>query len=171
MSKLETIRNQYLEKIALNKMRSDPYAGATLKISLTDAEDKKKSQATLLIEIGSQYTLFHCPQNDAYTEIIEQGVIKILPLRTRDYREFLGHEFFALTGKGAHTTALSDALNTLEAIAKHRGQSHPVSLRLAYLDDRIYIDMGCPQWRVIEVTKTGWRILDKSPVKFYRGAE
>ena len=137
-------------------------------ISLFDDKGGKKSQSTLLIEIGNQYTLFHCPQNDAYIEISEQGITKILPLRTKDFREFIGHKFFELTDKGANAPAISDALNTLEAIAKHKGKKHTVYLRLANLGDKIYIDLGCQNWRAIEITSAGWRIVNKSPVKFYR---
>jgi hypothetical protein len=141
---------------------------ATEQISLFDDNGGKKSQSTLLIEIASQHTLFHCPQKDAYIEISDQGITKILPLRTKDFRELLGHEFFKLTGKGANTTAISDALNTLEAIAKHKGEEHPVYLRLANLGDKIYIDLGCKKWRAIEITRAGWTIVNKAPVKFYR---
>jgi hypothetical protein len=38
-------------------------------IKLTDSDDKKKSQATLLIEIGKQSKLFHDDNKDAYAEI------------------------------------------------------------------------------------------------------
>ena len=156
--------NEYIEPLADDKQETPPAE----KIKLFDANGAKKSQSTLLIEIASQHTLFHCPQKDAYIEISDHGITKIFPLRTKDFRELLGHEFFKLTGKGANTTAISDALNTLEAIAKHEGEEQNIYLRLANLDDKIFIDIGCPKWQVIEVIKTGWQIIAKSPVKFYR---
>jgi hypothetical protein len=162
MTQLVGSWDEYLEAMA------DDEQDEILPISLFDANGGKKSQSTLLIEIASQHKLFHCPQNDAYIEISDQGITKIFQLRTRDFRELLGHEFFKLTGKGANTTAISDALNTLEAISKHEGEEHAVYIRLANLDDKIIIDIGCHKWHVIEVTRSGWRILDKSPVKFYR---
>jgi hypothetical protein len=41
-------------------------------------------------------------------------------------------------------------------------------LRNAYHDGRHYIDLCDEQWRVVEVDASGWRLLNRSPVKFRR---
>ena len=45
---------------------------------------------------------------------------------------------------------------------------HDVYLRVAELDGKIYIDLGDPNWRVVEVDASGWRVIDNSPVRFRR---
>lgn len=133
-------------------------------ISLFDDDGGKKSQATLLIDIGKRYQLFHCPIPDAYAQIDKQ----VLPLKSADFKSTLSHDFFKLTGKGCNTRALGDALSTLECIAKYGNPRHPIHTRVANLGSEIYLDIGCKDWRVIRIDKDGWQILDDSPVKFVR---
>jgi len=68
----------------------------------------------------------------------------------------------------ADANALTSALATLAAQAEFKGPEVPIYLRVAGVGGNIYIDMGDPEWRAIEVTKAGWHVLDNSPVKFYR---
>jgi hypothetical protein len=133
-------------------------------ISLFDNDGGKKSQTTLLIEIGSRYPLFHCPNKDGYVQVGKQ----VLPIRSSDFKEQLSHEFFNLTGKGCNAKAIGDALSTLESIAKYQKNCHKVYIRVANLGDTVYLDIGGKDWRVIQIDKDGWQIVDESPVKFVR---
>jgi hypothetical protein len=45
-----------------------------------------------------------------------------------------------------------------------------VHVRFARSSDVIYLDMADDEWRAIEVTKDGWRVLKNPPVLFRRGA-
>jgi hypothetical protein len=38
------------------------------------------------------------------------------------------------------------------------------------LDGRLYLDLGDEAWRAVEIDATGWRIIDKPPVRFRRAA-
>jgi hypothetical protein len=144
----------------------DPRQDSTPDIDLLDADGKKKSQATVLIELGQLNKLFHCPNNDAYATIGDRQAV--MALRSRDFREHLSHAFFKLTGKGCNANALTDALATLESIAKFNNSQHDVYMRVANLDKSICLDTGCPDWRVIEIKADGWQTLDTPPVKFIR---
>lgn len=133
------------------------------KIKLTDNDDKKKSQSTVLIEIGKQFKLFHDDNKDAYAEI--SGNV-VYPLRSKEFKELLSHDFFKLADKGCNTNAVSDAINTLEAIAKHQGEKHPVHIRVFNDTKHILIDV-CDQERcVITIDANGWRVDKGGGVKF-----
>ena len=43
-------------------------------------------------------------------------------------------------------------------------------VRFARSRDAIYLDMCDDQWRAIEVTAEGWRVVEEPPVLFRRGA-
>jgi hypothetical protein len=122
-------------------------------IDLFDADGKKKSQATLLIELGQAHALFHCPNKDSYALVGKHQAV--MALRSRDFREHLSHAFYQLTGKGCNSNAMTDALATLESIAKYNSPMHPVHLRVACLDKTVYLDMGCPNWHVAKITTAG----------------
>lgn len=134
-----------------------------------DKDGKKKSQATLLIELADRFELFHDPDLNAYA--VDTGEVRrVYAVRSKDFRNRLSGDFFTLTQKGCNGNAVSDALATIEAKAIHMGQRRPVYLRVARVDDCIYIDLADEQWRVVRVTSSGWEILDRSPVDFIRRA-
>ena len=43
-------------------------------------------------------------------------------------------------------------------------------VRVGGLDGRLYLDLGDEAWRAVEINVTGWRIIDKPPVRFRRAA-
>ena len=60
------------------------------------------------------------------------------------------------------------AIETIAAKAKYEGQEHKVHVRVAEHGGAIYIDIGGEDWKAIEVSKSGWTIIDKPPVRFAR---
>lgn len=138
------------------------------KISLTDDDGKKKSQSTLLIEVGQQGKLFHCSSGDAYTEIIQGSVTATLKVRSREYKEYLCHKLYKLTDKGANSNAIADAITTLEAEAKFNGKEVTIAVRSHHNVDSVFIDMGTKDRSIIEVKSTGWKSVNKAPIKFIR---
>jgi hypothetical protein len=141
----------------------------TAEIDIEDADGKRKSQATLLIELADRFELFHDPDLNAYA--VDTGEVRrVYAVRSKDFRNRLSGDFFSLTAKGCNGNAVSDALATIEAKAIHAGQRRPVYLRVARVGDCIYIDLADDRWRVVRVACEGWEILDRSPVDFIRRA-
>ena len=132
------------------------------------ATGKPKSQATLLIEIGSRYRLFHDQDRNGYAIVPRKEAREVWPIRSLGFRHILAGEFFTLTSKGFNRNAAADALDTLEAKAVHTGKLQTVYLRVARTAGALYMDLCDEGWRVIEVKPEGWQILDRSPVHFIR---
>jgi hypothetical protein len=65
---------------------------------------------------------------------------------------------------------MADAIETLAARADYDGESHPVAIRVARQDGRIYLDLANAAWQAVEIHADGWRIVDDPPVKFRRPA-
>jgi hypothetical protein len=73
------------------------------------------------------------------------------------------------TANGAtNATSLRDAIAELQAQAMFRGEELEVHVRVAYVDGSVFIDLGDPDWRCVQITATGWRVLDQHPVRFRR---
>ena len=89
-------------------------------------------------------------------------------IRSKGFKDWLGHELYKLIGKGGNSQAVQDAVCTIEAQAKFDHEERRVFRRVAYAGNRIYIDLCDSSWKVIEVDANGWRVLDKSPVMFTR---
>jgi hypothetical protein len=136
--------------------------------SLFEPNGRPKSRSTLLIELASPWEVFHDADRNGYIVLLRDGIREVHPIRTTAFRQWLNGAFFALTGKGCSNTAVADALDTIEARAVYAGPKASVYLRIAHFADRIVIDLSNDRWQAVEVTKTGWSVLDTSPVNFIR---
>lgn len=132
-----------------------PYAGA-------------QSQADALIELANSAELFHSPDGVAYADIDINGHRQTWPIRSRSFKQCLGRLWFDKTGGVPSASAMGTALQAIEARAQFDAPERRVFVRVGREADRLYIDLGDPTWRAIEVDAYGWRILDRPPVRFRR---
>ena len=143
---------------------NEPYQN----VDLFYENGKRKSRATVLIEIGEQLEKFHDSNGETYVIIPINGHNEIWAMKSKKFKEWLSSQYYKLSKSGTDRSSVNDALSTLAAMAKDEGTERQVYLRVTGDNDRIYIDLCDPTWRVIEVDAAGWRILDKSPVMFIR---
>ena len=137
-------------------------------------EERPPSQSTLLLEMANEAGLLfiHTPEHEPYVLTPVDTHVETLPLRGRGFGAWLRTRFYEETGKAANNQAVSDALGVLEQRAL-KGERVPVSVRIASEQDgAVYLDLGGPDWRVVEVTSTGWRVIHgaEAPVYFRRPA-
>ncbi len=108
--------------------------------------------------------------------VTQDGVEKAFEIGTSSFIEWLSYRYYQTTanpaanikGKSASEQAVKQACFALAGIAKHDGEKHRFYLRAApYLNGHV-IFMGNDSWQVIEVLPTGWRVLNESPVKFWK---
>lgn len=135
-------------------------------------EERPPSQSTLLLELVEEDGLafVQTPEAEPYVIVPVDAHVETLPLRGRGFGAWLRARFYDETGKGASNNAVSDALGVLEQRAL-KGERVPVSVRVASeVDGALYIDLGRPDHRAVEVTATGWRIIEgaEAPVFFRR---
>jgi hypothetical protein len=138
------------------------------RIDPEDADGRKKSQATLLLELAQRATRLHDADGRGYAVHVDKGIRRVWPVRSKAFKDWLCGGFFALTGKGCNTKSLNDALATVEAIALHKGVTSTFHLRVARQDGALFIDLCDDEWRCIRVDKVGWEVLKRSPVNFIR---
>jgi hypothetical protein len=131
-------------------------------------ESPRKSIATRLLELANDFSFFHDPQDRGFVRLSIGGHVEVWPLNYAQFRKLLAQAFYKRTDSVANRNALADAISTLEGRALFDSPEEPVFLRVAPHGENILIDLCDPQWRVIEVTPAGWRILNESPVAFIR---
>lgn len=113
--------------------------------------------------------LWHDPDNNAFASIPINGHWENWPVTSRPFKTWLCGRHHDATGGAVGGQALQDALRVIEAKAIHHGPERPTFLRVGEQDGKIYIDLGGPDWRAVEVTANdGWRVIDKAPVMFLR---
>jgi len=134
-----------------------------------DDRSPKTSQATLIINLveAEGIELWHTPNGDPFATLTLDGHREHHPL-TRVVRDYVARAFFRKHKRAASSAALTDATATLAGMAKFDGAEHPVAVRLAGHDGKLYLDLGTLDWQVVEITAAGWQVTTTSPVRHWR---
>lgn len=134
------------------------------------AQDQRKSQATLLAELGREAELFHTPGADAegYATFKVDLHRETCALRSRRFRQWLVRRFWREYGKAAGASAVQAAIEVLTGKALFESPEQSVHVRVAAIGDAVYLDLADQDWSVVEVTAAGWQVLNDSAVKFIR---
>jgi len=132
----------------------------------------RRSQASLLTEIGEECRLWHTPTGEGYATAQVDGHVEHMLIRSEGFETFLAGKFWRQHRQAASGPSLSAAVQALEADARFSGPEHSVHLRVAQTDSHLYVDLGQGDWSLVEVGAEGWRILtaDAAPVRFRRPA-
>ncbi len=135
--------------------------------SAEPAEMETQAQALLkLADEGAQF--FHAPDAMAYADVRVSGHRETWPVKSKSFRLWLTRRFYE-TRKGApNSEALKSALAVLEAKARFDGAELALHVRIAGACGKLYVDLGDPTWRSVEIDATGWRIIAEPPVRFRR---
>jgi hypothetical protein len=141
------------------------------------AEGKGPSQRDKLLSVADQGTFWRCPDDVAYATIPVAGHLEHHRVRSQRFREWLmvtaSQEFsMEIAGKIRPATfgknAVEDALMACEAMAAAGGIIMPASLRVSQTEDALYIDLGTLDWKAVEITPSGWRVIPRAPVPILR---
>ncbi|MBX5465471.1 MAG: hypothetical protein IRZ26_07960 [Clostridia bacterium] len=131
-------------------------------------EPGKPTQAQVLIQLAQAAELWHSPDGEAYATFGAGGHRESWPVRSKGFKSWLVSRFFEAEGKPPSAQAMQDALGYLEAVGLFRGPEYPVFVRVAEAGGAVYLDLGDPEWRAVEVTPGGWRVVQDPPVRFRR---
>lgn len=128
----------------------------------------KDGQATVAFGMAVDWDLWHTPDGDAYATFFVGDHRETWPLSSRRMKRHVAKCFFDREGKAISPEALASALNLMEGQALFDGDEHDVHIRMAEHEGNIYLDLCNPQWQVVEITPSGWQVLNESPVRFRR---
>jgi hypothetical protein len=148
------------------EVRGDDTAGG----DASDAEERKPTQAELLVHCASGADLFHTPAGDSYATVTVRGHCETHLVKAKGFRRWLVRVYFERYDRPPGNQALQDALGLLEARAEFDGPEREVYVRVAGHGGNIYIDLANEDWQVVEITPAGWRVVsgEDAPVRFRR---
>ena len=136
-----------------------------------DVSEADRQTADLLADMAQQRcTLFHDTDGQPYATFCSGGHRECWPIKSQGFIEWLSYEFYRSERRAPAETAVKTALGTLSGHAKFAGEQKLVAVRVANLGGSILIDLCNEAWQAIEVTLSGWRLLDESPVMFVRSS-
>jgi len=145
------------------KERKEPIADKLIKIAVEKSYRDEDSEP----KAGG---FFHTSDSIAYVDIEIDGWRETWPVRSRGFRRWLVRIYYEATGTAPNSEALQAALGLCEARAHFDGPEREVYTRIGGANSKIYIDLANERWQAIEITSTGWRLLDSKqvPIRFRR---
>jgi hypothetical protein len=128
------------------------------------------TQADILIDLAGAAELFHAADGTAFADLDINGHRETWPVRTKGFKRWLARQFYEATNGAPSSEALQSALNVVEAKAHFDAPERPVFIRVGGIDGRLYLDLGDEAWHAVEITTTGWCVVENPPVRFRRAA-
>jgi hypothetical protein len=131
---------------------------------------RQATQADILVAISDAAELFQTSGEEAYADVEIGGHRETWRVRSRGFRRWLMRRFYEEMGGAPNSEAVGSALNVIEAKAHHNTEVRTGHVRVAGYEGNIYLDLCDKGWRAIEITASGWSIVDNPPVRFRRTA-
>jgi hypothetical protein len=133
-----------------------------------DACGRGPTQADILIGLAQSAELFQAPDGRGYVDIAVNGHRETWLIRSKELKNWLTRLYYERTGGAPNSEALQSTLNVLEAKAQFDAPERMVHVRVARLDNCLYLDLCDESWRAIEIDAAGWRTVENPPVRFKR---
>jgi ABC-type oligopeptide transport system ATPase subunit len=138
----------------------------------TAEEGEKLKEADRLIALALEHgvALFIGHDGEIYADVQVNQHRETHRVGNRGFAEWLEALSYKTWRRSVSRQALTDAKSTLEAMARHGEQrvEHRVWSRVARLENRLYLDLGRPEWDAVEIDENGWRVVAAPPVRFIR---
>jgi energy-coupling factor transporter ATP-binding protein EcfA2 len=138
------------------------------KLFLPNAELQTESTRLVRLIQPACLQLFHTPEQVAYADLKTDGYHQTLRLDSNIFRDWLARCYYNKYHKTPRAAILQEVIKVLQGIALFEGDECPVYVRLAARGERIYLDLCRPEGAVVEVSPTGWRVINNPPVRFRR---
>ena len=123
----------------------------------------------LLALVQERAKLFHDPDGACYATFEQGNHKETWGLSSKGFGDWLGYLAYKEIDFTPSETTIKAALCVMRGIALHDGEEHAVYLRSAPLSCGGYmIDLTDEHWRAVEVTTTGWQIVEQPSVRFIR---
>jgi hypothetical protein len=128
----------------------------------------KQGQGSETAAIAAETELFHTPDGDAFVDIEVRGHRESHRVRSKAFKQWISFSYYSEHGKPPASEALEQALVLTEGKARFDASERDAHLRVACVEEKIYLDLADDRWRAVEIDRRGWRVIDRSPVRFRR---
>jgi hypothetical protein len=157
-----------LPRIPLSEWES---LGNSIHQKTEENSTRKKPVAKLLIELALKLgSLWHDSTGTGWVDFYVEGNQQTARLRSKRFRDFLAQVLWEREERSINSEGWSEAVGTLEGLARFSGPEREAFLRVGKHENSIYLDLGTDDWSVVRVSPNGWQIIPYSecPVRFYR---
>ena len=112
--------------------------------------------------------LFRSRDGHVFADIFDGAIRQTWPVQSKQFSQWLARAYFETMGKIATPAQLKAAINLVEAQAQADSPERQVFHRVGEFEGRGYLDLADDTWSAIEIDASGWRVVQKPPVRFVR---
>lgn len=134
----------------------------------TKGKTEQPTTAQILLAMADEAELFHAPDGNGYASFPVREHREIWRIESSAFRHWFVRRYYERFQKLPAREALRDVIEALDHRALYEAPEYPVSLRLATAGGCVYLDLGTPDWQVVEISKEGWKVIQSPPVRFRR---
>jgi hypothetical protein len=134
-----------------------------------DGKGPRLPVAERLVELVTQNSIaFFKDQYDTpYARIHSMDHYEIVKVESNKFKRHLVGLYFEKENKVANAEAVSNAVQVLQARAEYRGDTIPLTLRVAWHNGDIYYDLTNARWQSVKITNESWSISDEIPTPLF----
>lgn len=120
-------------------------------------------------EVLEGVELYRTPGRMPYAGVELDGRTVYVPIRDGAFADLLRIRYLDATGEAPEERELTRRLNTLAALAKHRGAEAGLHVRFGTTSaGEVYVDRGALDGSFVRITPDGWEVVGESPIHFWR---
>jgi putative DNA primase/helicase len=156
--RLEQERNQIIDNA------NEKYGGGNDRPNGASSDDKRSVAEKLIDLISQNSNSFFKDQYDVpFARIHNTDHHEIVRVGSDKFKRYLGRLYYENENKVANTEALTNAVQVLQAKSEYRGDTIPLSLRVASHNGDIFYDLTNEKWQCVRITREYWQLLDEAP--------
>ena len=131
-------------------------------------EESSLPQRDRLVKLAASAELWHTSAGDTFASMPVGDHFENWPLRSKGFKRWVVNQYRVECHSVPSAQSMEEALRGLDAIAAIDGAELEAPIRVAQHDDKIYLDLADESWRAVEVSASGWRVIERAPPKFQR---
>jgi hypothetical protein len=133
-------------------------------LMIAGADHDQSSEA----ERAKKLEFFRSSDGSVFADVYEGAIRKTWPVRSKTFSQWLARKYFEIENGIATPGQLKTTINQIEAEAQIGFPERQVFCRVGEFEDRRYLDLADENWSAIEIDASGWRVVQRPPVRFVR---
>jgi len=165
------LKQEEPNKDPLNTNYSDVQESNSVKTSekkSAKAKDDISKAESLIKKALENGEFFRDEMNRPFATIDINGKKRTIKVNSGDFRAYLRRLNSQVTQYIANRTTIETAVEHLISFCLYDGEIKPVFIRIAGLENDIYVDIGDQSYQTIKISDNGWSVISNPPVKFVR---
>jgi len=133
-----------------------------------NTKNSSDSQSEILIEAGSEATLFCNESEERYAAVVVNEHEEVYRISSNKFKMWLTKKYYEQTGKAPASDAMNQALGVFEMKAMFSNKKKKIFKRCGFVNETFFYDLVNDNYKIIEISKKGWQIVDDKENIFIR---